>query len=439
VFFAVVLLVHICFFLLALHYKRIFMGDSYEYIYMALNIKEHFLFYSGNAALQLAGKYYTLRPPVYSLFLLPVYLFTVNNWVVIIIQNLLSIFNILYLRNTLKLVGYKDTYDWLLLLFVIAYPAQFIFANTLAPDLLLQTFILIYCRHFLLLIQQSRTKHAWIATIALTLGIFTKPILLMFVPVHMVLLLWAVYRFKIPRSTLAAFILPIACILLYNTWNLQRTGKFHFSSIQPINALFYNVRLYQEHKLGTQKATVYINNEKERMNSIHEFRDWYNYGNETSKNFLKQNFFSYLIFHIKYTLLFFIHPGKGEIDLFTGDLTYGRFYSKTDKRIMEVLKATPPSQYLSYMKAHPSTPVMFVVLLFNVLKLIGLLTFGFSRQLSWYHRSFFLLVLLYFAFMIGPIVNTRYHLPVSLVLIGCAVLGYQRLLQGRQIKANITA
>src|SRR3569832_479244 len=100
---AVIVLVHNIFFLLAAHFKRIYMGDSYEYVYMAINIKERFLFYSANAALPIMAKNYTLRPPVYSLFLLLVYFFTINNWVVIVLQNLLSIFNILYFRKTLLL------------------------------------------------------------------------------------------------------------------------------------------------------------------------------------------------------------------------------------------------------------------------------------------------------------------------------------------------
>jgi 4-amino-4-deoxy-L-arabinose transferase-like glycosyltransferase len=438
VFFAVVFIVHACFFFLALHYKRIFMGDSYEYVYMALNIKDHFLFYSANAALPLLAKNYTLRPPVYSLFLLAVYLFTTSGWVVIALQNALSIFNILYLRKTIKLIGYNEKYDWLLLLLIIAYPAQFIFANTVAPDILLQTFVLLYCRHLMLLMQQATTRHAWIASAALTLGIFTKPILLLFVPVHVLLLLWIVYRFRVCRYSLAAVLIPLVCILLYNTWNLQRTGKFHFSSIQPINALFYNVRLYQEHTLGTEKATLYINKQKAKMNSFHQFRDWYNYGNETSKSFLKEHFFSYMLFHTKYSLLFFLHPGRGEIDLFTGDLTYGRFYKKIDKRITEVLGSLHPSQYLSFMRDHPATPIMFLILFFNLLKVVGAAAFAFNRSIPWNFRAFLFLLLFYFAFMTGPIVNTRYHLPMSLIFIGCAVLGYQRLLQGRKISANIT-
>lgn len=438
IFIAVIVLVHIIFFLLAAHFKRIYMGDSYEYVYMAINIKERLLFYSANAALPLMAKNFTLRPPVYSLFLLLVYVFTINNWVVIILQNLLSIFNILYCRKTLQLIGYNKKYDWVLLVLIVAYPAQFIFADTIAPDILLQTFVLVYCRHFILLTKERTMRHAWITIIALTLGIFTKPILILFIPVHVVMLLYVCIKLHASWRSFAPVIVPIACILLYDGWNYQRTDKFHFTSIQPMNALLYNVRMYQEQALGREAAKHYIDREKAKMYGMPSFKEWYDYGNETSKQFLKEHFFSYAWFHIKSSFQFFIHPGKGELDLFTGDLTYGRFFKNKDKRIMEVLKETPPSQWLSYMVAHPNTPAMFVVLFFNVLKVIGAVVFVFNRRIAWQYRSFLFIVLCYFALMTGPIANARYHLPVSLILIGCGALGYQRLLQGKRNSTNIT-
>src|SRR4051794_24943157 len=88
VFIGIIALVHIVFFLLACCYRHIYMGDSFEYIYEALNIKNHFFFYSGNPSMPIAPEYMTQRQPLYPLFLLSVYLFTVNNWLVIVLQNL---------------------------------------------------------------------------------------------------------------------------------------------------------------------------------------------------------------------------------------------------------------------------------------------------------------------------------------------------------------
>ncbi|HRO42129.1 MAG TPA: hypothetical protein PL009_04810 [Flavipsychrobacter sp.] len=437
-FVSVIVAAHIVFFILALHFTRIYMGDSYEYVYMALNIKEQFLFYSANAALPIMLKNYTLRPPGYSLFLLLVYLFSVNNWIVIVVQNLVSIFNILYFRRTIQLIGYNKKYDWILLIFILAFPAQFIYANTIAPDLLVQTCVLIYFRHFLLLLQKAEPRHAWLMSIALTYGLFTKPILYLFVPVHFLILLWACFRFRVPRVALLALIIPIGSILLYNTWNLQRTGKFHFTSIQPWNGVYYNVRMYQEHKLGREKAGEYMQQIESEWEQTKSFKEWYDFGNSRSMEFLKTHFFSYMVFHTKQSLQFFIHPGKGEIDLFTGALTYGKFYQKTNKRILQVLKETPVAKWPSFFAKNPSVPIMFVVLFLNGLKILGAAFFFFNKNIKWWCRLFVTLLLFYFSFMTGPLANTRYHLPVSLLFIGCAVLGYQKLLQSKKNERIIT-
>ncbi len=38
------------------NYTRIYMGDSFEYIYEALNIKKYFFFYSGNSSLPITSR-----------------------------------------------------------------------------------------------------------------------------------------------------------------------------------------------------------------------------------------------------------------------------------------------------------------------------------------------------------------------------------------------
>ncbi len=437
-FIAIITLAHVLFFFLALRFTRIYMGDSYEYVYMALNIKDHFLFYAGNPALPLLTKNFTLRPPGYSFFLLAVYFFSVNNWLVLVLQNLVSIGNILLLRRTLFYLGYAIRYDGWLALFILAFPAQFIYANTIAPDLLLQTCVLFYFYHMVLLVRSRKVKNGWWAALALTYGVFTKPILLLFLPIHVVLMVVCLWKLPAKRTVFLSVLMPFGFVLLYNCWNLQRTGKFHFTSIQPWNAMNYNVRMYQEHALGNEQAALFMKKERTAWSAQPDFKSWYDYGNKRSMEFLKTHFWSYMGFHAQYALQFFIHPGKGEIDLFTGDLTYGRFYAKKDKRIGEILRSTPVSALPAYFRSHPTVVVMFVVLLFNFLKVVGALLYLTDAVRSWRFKLLAGALLFYFAFLTGPLANTRYQLPVSLIFIGFAVLGYQRLLQARANRRIIT-
>ena len=408
-FVSILVLLHAIGFLLAHHYTRIYMGDSAEYVYEALNIKQHFFFYSGAPAMPVTPEYMTLRPPGYPLFLLLVYMFTVNNWVVILLQNALSFFNIIYLRRILLQGGYQKSYDLLLLLFIAAYPAQFIFANTIAPDILLQTFAVLYFGNLIYLLQKKRNEYAFVMTMALIAGMLIKPILYPFVVVHFLLLIgYALYRRSGRLGLISIALLPLIAILLYSSWNYERTGKFHFSSIQPVNALYYNCYLFYAHRDGMDKAKAFVQDEKEKIAAMPTFKERYEYADARSLQVLKSNLIPYTLFHLRESMRFFIEPGKGEIDLFTGKLTYGRLYRDTSTGFYATIKRDGWSGIGEYFSRNRSMALVVIVLLFNCIRALGIVLFMFSRRIPIGIRLSALGFLCYFALMTGPIANTRY-------------------------------
>jgi len=431
IFIGVVALVHIVFFLMACRFTRIYMGDSMEYIYEALNIKHYFFFYSGNPALPIEPEYMTQRQPLYPLFLLGVYAFTINNWVVLVFQNILSLVNICYARNLLLKLGHSKRYDWLLMLLVVAYPAQFINASTIAPDILLQSCTLLYFGSFVALYQSRMLKHAiWMST-WLVAGLLVKPVLYPFVLPHIVILITVAlhHKAKLQRPVLVALV-PLCAVLLYNYWNFTRTGKFHFSSNQAFNALYYYYP-YLGHKSGADSAARFLQREREAYNDIPEYKDRYDYANEQGVTMLKSNFAPYMAYHLTNSARMLIDPGKAEMDLFTGRLTYGRLYNKEQTGFFATVKQKGISGLGDYMKRNPSLPWAIVVLLFNCIRLLGFARFVFSRSIPGFVRTFIVLLVGYFTVAAGPIANTRYFLPVSLIVIGCAVIG----LTNRKTKA----
>ncbi|MCD6013856.1 MAG: hypothetical protein K0Q79_3718 [Flavipsychrobacter sp.] len=428
IFISVITLVHAVFFLLAYCYKRIYMGDSFEYIYEALNIKQHLFFYSGNPALPIEPEYMTQRQPLYPLFLLGIYLFSINNWIVLILQNLLSIFNILYLRKTLFKIGYQPKYDWLLLLFTIAYPAQFINANTIAPDILLQTFTLLYFGNFILLFQTKQLKHVIFMSLALIAGMFVKPILYPFVLVHIIILIAiGIYHKVLLQRTVLVAIMPLTAVLLYNYWNNTRTDKFHFTSNQAFNASYYYYPFISQTQ-GADSANKFLQKERTEYASIPEYKDRYDHANARGTELLKQNFAPYMLFHLKHSARIFIEPGKAEIDLFTGKLTYGKLYSKEQTGFFATWKNKGIAGIGEYLSNNPSMLAVIIILIFNCIRLLGLFRFFTNRNIHWLLRLFIFVLVSYFAIAAGPIANTRYFLPVSLIVIGCTVLGVMKKL-----------
>lgn len=430
--------VHVLFFVLACVYQRIYMGDSWEYVYMALNIKEQGLWYSGNAALPITEEYMTLRPPGYSLFLLLVYFFTVNNWVVLALQNIISFANILLLRNSLLRLGYDPKYDRLFFVAVLLYPAQFIHTNTIAPDILLQSTVLIYFHEWLRLHQTKNANHALYMSLALIAGLFIKPVLYPFALVHILLLIWTTWGQGRVVRIVALSLLPVLCIVGCNYINLQRTGKFHFSSTQSFNAVYYYY-FYFADKKGIDKAQTFLQAERDQMNAMPVFADRYNYANERGKELLKQNFAPYMAYHLKHSARLLIDPGKGEMDMFFGRLTLGRLYTKQSSGFYATIKEKGISGLGTYLQDNPTMLLVLPVLLFNVLKLAGLFFFVRTKRVARKVKLFVLLLIGYFAVVTGPIANSRYFIPVSLIVAGCAVLGYQYRLQDRKNKPIITS
>lgn len=435
-FMTIIVLVHAVFFLLACKFTRIFMGDSFEYIYEAVNIKDKLFFYSGNPALKITEEYMTQRQPVYPLFLCLVYFFSVNNWIVLVLQNVLSIFNIWYCRRGLFKIGYKAKYDWLLCLFIIAYPIQFIYANTVAPEILLQTSVLIYMRQMTLMIMHKRWEHVGWASAALIFGLFVKPVLYPFVIVHLlIVLIWALKNRMQWLRAMGIGLLPLLAVLLYNGWNYDRTGKFHFSSNQGFNAIYYYYFYFAE-KEGGKKAQEFLQSERDKIASFPAYTDRYNYANKRGVELLKEHFTPYMAFHLKNSARFFIEPGKAEIDLFTGKLTYGGLYSTEAKGFYATYKEQGIGGMPEYVKKNPSLVIAIIVLIFNIVRLLGMLMALFDRSILLQVRLYVFVMFAYFAVTTGPIANTHYFMPISLVAMGSAVVGF---IHWREKRANLAS
>lgn len=429
---------HAIFYLIAWHYKHIYNGDSHEYIYMATNIKNAGWFYAGNPVLPIKEEFMTLRPPGYPLFLCFIYLFVLNNWIVLLVQNLVSIFNIYLLRHTITRLGYLKRYDWLLLAFILLFPSQFVNANIIAPDILLQSCVVAYFYFFVAFMQRKHWRYVLGMGLILALGAFIKPVLYPVVYLHAVGILFyaSIHRDALMRAAICA-IVPLLFIIGYGYVNYERTGKFHFSSTQSFNAIFYYYNFYKD-EYGVDMAEQFLHAERSHVEELPTFLQRYDYANARGMQLLKQNFSSYLPYHIGHSLLVFIDPGKGELDMFVGLLTLSKLYDVYNTAsFFNTIRDKGYAGIEDYMARNPTLPIAAVVLFFNLLRLAGFVLFLFSKRYSFRLRAFIATLVGYFVFIAGPIANTRYFIPVSLIVIGTAVLGYQYILQRQRNKAII--
>jgi hypothetical protein len=232
------------------------------------------------------------------------------------------------------------------------------------------------------------------------------------------------------RTGFAVALLPVAAVAFYNYGNLQRTGKFHFSSNQAFNAIYYYYPFIAATS-GNDSAGRFLTAERAKTAAITNYAERYNYANGRGMALLQQNFGRYMLFHIRHTARILIEPGKAEMDLFTGRLTYGRLFNKNEKGFFRMIQTEGPGGLPAYAGRNPSLFLALIVLLFNCVRLAGIYFFIRSSKLPGRLVLFPLAIIAYFAFAAGPIANTRYFLPVSLISIGCAAVGWATRKQTR--------
>src|SRR6202000_2141269 len=113
-------------------------------------------------------------------------------------------------------IGYSRRYDWLLMAFVLLYPSQFVNANIIAPDILLQTTVLLYFYFFLRLIKQKQLRYGLGMSISLIAGIMIKPVVYPLIYIHAALMLFiAIRRHHALFRTALCATLPLIVVLLY--------------------------------------------------------------------------------------------------------------------------------------------------------------------------------------------------------------------------------
>jgi 4-amino-4-deoxy-L-arabinose transferase-like glycosyltransferase len=423
-FFLAVAVAHALFLLLTLN------GDSFEYIFAAANLKNHNFFYSGHPALPLAEEHLSFRTPLYPAFLAAVYFLGGTNWTAILLQYLLSACNVLLLRRLLQRIGYSNRYDPLLLVFLLAYPAQFTHAGIIEPELPLQSLVLVYVYQLFLFYQTGKPRHAWLMTLALVGGLLAKPVLYPYVALHTLLVAVMIFRgrkrfvARLAAQLAVVAVVPLGVILAYSAWNAGRTGKFHFTSNQSVNALYYFYS-YKTRTEGVTAARRFLREEQQKMAAMPAFRDRYDYANRRGKELLIQHFPGYASYHLLHSLRFLVDPGKGELDLYTGRLRYNELYHAEGRDFYSVIRNRGWwDGGREYLRHNPSVLPAMLIFLFGLVRLAGLVLFACSSQIPLGVRWFVLCFIAYFALLTGPLATPRYVLPVSLIYTGAALLGF---------------
>jgi hypothetical protein len=419
---------HFFFFIYQLNQENYYLADSDEYLLVAENVWEHGSFYCGEWPPDRTD-YYTKRPPLYpSLLLLLVVPFG-SPILLIVLQNLLSLFNLFVLS---RLLGQSwlnpdrvKTAQWnLLSLLLLLYPAQMIYANFVMTEIIMQSLILGMVWFLWQFVEKPTGKSILKYAGLLCLAILLKPVMYVFAAANVFMLAWLIWRKKRHTSMIFAALLPLMIVLGISTWNQQRTGVFHYSSIQQINLLQYNAYYSLVNSEGLDIAEQRVNQITDIADTMSHYPDRYAFIQSSTMDIMAAHFPAYLKLHTKGMFNFFIDPGRFDLYSFLG-------IEEREGKGKGLLYHYSESGYkgiFTYLSLQPIALLIWLLLIaaLNGLKLLAAIRFGFLRNLSLEKRLLLLMFVGYLAGVTGPLGASRFAVPLFPLMLLMFALSWQQ-------------
>jgi len=412
-----IVFLHICFFIWQIFHGNYCLTDSFEYLNAAANLKSDFLLYCGDINKPLIIELFTRRPPIYPLFLAACQLISSSMVVVIIIQNVLSITSIYLVRQIFLNYGYKEKYDKLFIVLLLFTPAQFIYANMIMSDTLFQFFIILMVWFFIKFMNERRYFYGLIYSIALALGVLTKPVIVFFIFANVLLFIWISFK-RASLKPLLLSLIPLILLFTYQYRNYRQTGVFEVSSLVTTNLVYYNAYYFLVYTEGLQKADstiAYIDNVSKQRKS---YKDDVAFKKQQVISIIKNRPVSYAIFHTKGIAGFFLDPGRYDLVSFfnpNAPKTNGLLYHINQDGLRGTLAFLFKESFLLLIS-------LAIILILNIFKLICFIRFIFLRKINTYGKWFILFLISYIAFITGSIGIARYMMPLAPLYIGSGLL-----------------
>ncbi len=434
IFWGVVLCLHLISVIYQLHTQNWYLKDSHEYILAAQNILDHNVLYSGDLSDPPRMDFYTKRPPLYSLLIALGLLITGSPVFMIIIQHFLSILNIFTSFRILTLLEQSpssststpgvhsgSTSQYIFLALLILYPTQFLYAGLIMTEILFQTLITgaAYC--LLKAWHQYPLKWLIIFTALVMLSMLTKPIMYLFAIPHLLILGYFVVKTHKWSIVLLA-LLPVLVVYGYQSWNEQRTGYFHFSSIQNLSLFQYTTYNLLVQEMGEQDAIQYTDSVLYESLKQPTYQEEQRMIVEFCVNTIRHNLGAYLSIHLKGMINFFVDPGR--FDLF-------HFFDIQDQET-SLLKSFSKEGYTGIFRSLSQQPVGMIAILIcvgigNATKLIMSLLFVFDKRWDIRHRFAMLLWIAYISGLTGTSGASRFAVPVGMLLIVITTVELNRI------------
>ncbi|MBI4646985.1 MAG: hypothetical protein HY738_10445 [Bacteroidia bacterium] len=321
-----IILIHFIYFIIALLTRQVYNLDSYEYLQQAKNIVQHGSFYSYYWDADFNSDYYSLRPPVYGLFIMMIKFFWDNDFLVLFFQNIISIFTFIGVLQLIKIFHGSTVREshcnarlttslssrsyWLVIVSLILFPVQLIVTNSIWSEVIFQALIFWSFYFLFLYFHKKKLKYLVFYNLLLTASLFTKPVMIYFWIPNLFISFLIFFENRKVIVLLLPLILPFFAFL-WSLCNWSVTNYFHFSSIRKYYLTEYAIEQILIVKEGEKYAENFINDLYKKAEQQTDYGKQTEYILKECSKIIKENFWLYSYLHLRGCLNFLIDPGEG--------------------------------------------------------------------------------------------------------------------------------
>lgn len=413
----------IALFFLLFYFFRIYSGifklaDSYEYLSTAELIK------NGNYFLPTVdiqnSELLTKRPFLYPLFLLMN--FFSNLKFVLFIQTLFGIFNFYLLLQCLQRLNIELPYYSIVL--VVLTPSIFIYTQLIMSEWVVMTLFMLLIVPFL---HEFSIKRFILIQVLTLLLAATKPVF--FPIIYFNLLYFSIFFYRKKIFSIYLF-LPVIFLFSYLQFNNYRTGYTHFSSIENINLIDYNLYYFKLNAQSQELANKWRDSVYDEGSKLITYRAKNEFYKHTAMSEIKSNFFRYSWYHFYTSIRGMMDPGR--FDLMT-------FFKKEDGKqgLIEILNSDKPLISLLYERNAWIYILLIPIFIMQVIKFICFGTFLYQNKRRFFSFQFYpVILLILYVFLTGPVNCSRLMMPMQGILIIISVYQLNVFLRN-QVKLSI--
>lgn len=389
--------------------------DSDDYFYTAELLKS-FHYFSPTANL-IEGIELTKRPFLYPLLLLfPGFL---NEFLIVFLQTILGLFNLYLVLKIFKSLGGKS-YKWITFLLFLT-PSIFINTHLIMTETVASTLIL---GLFVLFSYKLNAKKILYIQILISCLVFLKPAFYLFTIIN--ILFFLAYFIKTKTFQFSIFI-PLLLTLAYIGFNQQRTGYAHFSSIQNINLIDYNLYLFKMNQEGAEEANLWKESVYKNAEKYKNFKETSDYLEEVGKSEIKKNLIPYGFFHLKCALRGMFDPGRFDL------MTFYKEEQHASDGFMQLLNKKDFGAVLKFLLDSKYKIVLLLLIpifLANIFKWLFTFSYLWKNKHCLNFRNGYLILLFSYSILIsGPVNSCRYMVILQGIIIVISILGWENFRQ----------